>query len=117
MQPKQHKLKLTKRNFNACENKKCAALTKRKRPAERKFKKLEKAHCMPLSDNDDFFNCSNKFYTETGYEKIANDLAKCADQHCKKEKKERADAYGLAGGKRKTKKSRRVCNSLRQARG
>jgi hypothetical protein len=86
-------LKQTERNFNACEKKKCAALTKRKRPAERKFKKLEKEHCMSLSDNEEFYNCSGKFYTETGYEKIVSDLAKCAEKHCKKEKTDRSDAY------------------------
>ena len=79
--------------FNKCEKKKCATQTKRKLKMQKLFKKLEKKQCAALKSADDFNNCSNKIYTETGYEKVVQDLLECGSKHCSREKKEKAQAY------------------------
>ena len=79
--------------FNACEKKNCPALTKRNKTLKTKFQKIEKEKCSSLVSDDDFFNCSNKIYTDSGYEKSFKDLTVCNDKYCKKEKEDRANAY------------------------
>ena len=76
--------------FNACEKKNCAALSKRNKTLKKRFQTMEKEKC---ASNEDFFNCSNKIYTESGHEKSFKELTDCNDTYCKKEKRDRANAY------------------------
>jgi len=55
--------------FNACEKKNCAALMKHNKILKKKYQKMEKEKCSSLTDNEDFYNCSTKIYTNSGHEK------------------------------------------------
>ena len=90
--------KKSEKLYNACEKKRCAAQTKRNNTLKKKYKKREKARCAALTDNEDFFNCSNKYYAETGYDKSFKELSECGSKYCAKEKKARAQAYLAMGG-------------------
>lgn len=87
------KINQTERLFNVCVKKKCAALTKRKIKGHQKYKKLEKTKCASLVDNEDFYDCTNKIYKESGYAKLFSDWLACSNKKCAKEKKARAEAY------------------------
>jgi hypothetical protein len=89
--------------YNACEKKRCAAQTKRNNILKKKYKKREKAMCASLTDNGDFYNCSKKYYAETGYDKSFEELSECGSKYCAKEKKARAQAYLAMGGATKKK--------------
>ena len=90
---REKKINQTERLFNVCAKKKCAALTKRKIKGQQKYKKLEKAKCSSLVDNEDFYNCTNKIYKESGYAKLFSDWLACSNKKCAKEKKARTEAY------------------------
>ena len=83
----------TERLFNVCAKKKCAALTKRKIKGQQKYKKLEKKKCASLVDNQEFYDCTNKIYKESGYAKLFSDWLACSNKKCAKEKKPRTEAY------------------------
>jgi hypothetical protein len=101
------KTKKTEKLYNACEKKHCAVQTKRNQKLKKKFKKLENANCASLTDNEDFFNCSNKYYAETGHDQSFKELSECGAKYCAKERKKRAQAYlAKSGG---TKKKKRSC--------
>ena len=104
-QAKQH-TKKTEKLYNTCEKKQCAALTQRNDKLKKKFKKLENAICAPMTDNEDFFNCSNKYYQETGHDQSFKELSECGTKYCQKEKKARAQAYLSKGGTKKKKRLR-----------
>ena len=86
-------LKRTERLFNVCAKKKCVALTKRKLKGQRKYKKLEKENCASFVDNEDFYDCTNKIYKESGYDKIFSHWTACTSKKCSKEKKAISELY------------------------
>ena len=92
--------------FTACVKKKCTAITKRKLKGERKHNKLVKEKCSALVDNLDYYNCTDKIYTNSEYKKLFDDWSACTKKKCIKEHAERAAAYneelfGKIGGKTK----------------
>lgn len=118
-QAKQQQQETKKREklYNACEKKHCAAQTRRNNKLKKKFKKLEKAMCAAMDDNEDFFNCSNKYYAETGHDKSFEALSECGTEYCQKEKKARAQAYLSKGGSTmQKKKNKRLCLSAKKQR-
>lgn len=89
-------IKQLEKKTRACEMRKCKAITKRKLKGQRSFKKLEKEKCDKLTNENEeleFFNCSNKIYEESGYDKLFAEWTKCSNAKCLSERKELAKAY------------------------
>jgi len=70
-----------------CRETKCSKKFRIKEKEEKIFEKEQDKRCPKNLTNDEFYNCSKKFYKNSEYKKIYDEYAKCGETNCKIYKK------------------------------
>ena len=82
---KKKELKLL-RNFDKCRTRKCSNSIKKRNSVSNSFMNLQEKEC-PQKSSKAFYNCSTKFYEGSNLQKLSEDVVKCSDKKCNKQKK------------------------------
>ena len=90
--PKTTKLKKLQKNtkkmgkkLDKCLKNKCLAITKKKDKGEKAYNKLLKKSCSKIKDDMKYYDCSSKVNSDSGYDKLMEEVHNCKKEKCLKE--------------------------------
>jgi hypothetical protein len=72
------------KKIDKCKTRKCLTHNKKRLKEYKKFIKEQDKQC-PQKSNDEFYNCTNKFYENSEYKKLFDKWVKCGKKMCGKE--------------------------------
>jgi hypothetical protein len=70
--------------INKCKTRKCLTHNKNRLKEYKKFIKEQDKQC-PQKSNEEFYNCTDKFYENSEYKKLFDKWVKCGKKMCGKE--------------------------------
>ena len=90
--PKTTKLKKLQKNtkkmgkkLDKCLKNKCLAITKKKDKGEKAYNKLLKKSCSKIKDDMKYYDCYSKVNSDSGYDKLMEEVHNCKKEKCLKE--------------------------------
>jgi hypothetical protein len=90
--PKTTKLKKLQKNtknmgkkLDKCVKNKCLTITKKKDKVKKVYDELLKKKCSKIKDDMKYYDCSTKVYSDTGYDKLMEEVDNCKKEKCLKE--------------------------------
>ncbi len=72
------------KKIDKCKTRKCLTHNKKRLKEHKKFIKEQNKQC-PQKSNEEFYNCTNKFYENSEYKKLFDKWVKCGKKMCGKE--------------------------------
>ena len=72
------------KKIDKCKTRKCLTHNKKRLIEHEKFIKEQDKQC-PQKSNEEFYNCSDKFYENSEYKKLFDKWVKCGKEMCAKE--------------------------------
>jgi len=90
--PKTSKLKKLQKNskkmskkLDKCLKNKCLTIIKKKDKGKKVYDELLKKKCSKIKDDMKYYDCSTKVYSDSGYDKLMEEVHNCKKEKCLKE--------------------------------
>jgi hypothetical protein len=80
------------KKLDKCLKNKCLTITKKKDKGEKAYNKLLKKSCSKIKDGMKYYDCSSKVFSDSGYDKLMEEVNNCKKEKCLREHQDNVKA-------------------------